>query len=712
MNTKITNKILTPVLVFLALILFGATIIKAAPGDLDLSFGNGGKVITDFDRIDYAFAATLQPDGKLIVAGSSFNTASPDFLIVRYNGDGSLDTSFGNGGKVVNDFGAQDYAHAVALQPDGKIVAAGLSQSSSIGNIVLARYNADGSLDSAFGSGGKVTTDINGQYERADALVLQADGKLVTAGFTCGGGNCDLLLIRYNSNGSLDSTFGSGGIVTTDLNGQGVDSARALVLQPDGKIVAAGSVYLSAKSDFALARYNSNGTLDTTFGAGGKVTTDFGDSEEAGDVVIQPDGKIVAAGSFGDGDPDNDPSKFSLARYNADGTLDATFGSGGKVLTDFGQSSPLIGLSGLALQADGKIVAAGTVRLFNENFTSVRENFALVRYNTNGTLDTTFGTGGIVTTGFGVFVSASGGIVIQPDGKIVAAGYTIHENNSSDIALARYLGGSAVARRTSFDFDGDGRSDISVFRPSDSVWYLNQSTNGFSATQFGLSTDKITPADFDGDGKTDIAVYRDGVWYWLNSSNGNFNAFQFGLADDIPVPADFTGDGRSELAVYRSGTWFTWNLANSQFNAMQFGIPSDKVVPADFDGDGTTDLAVYRDGIWFWLRSSDGQVGSVQFGIAEDKPTIGDYDGDGKADPAVYRSGIWYVLGSTQGFYTTQFGIATDIPTAADYDGDGETDIAVYRSGVWYWLRSSDNGFRAVQFGIAEDKPIPAAFVL
>ena len=427
--------------VILAISLFFAlsASISAAQGNLDPAFGNGGKVITDFNPVDYANAVALQPDGKLIVAGATNPPAPADFLIVRYNGNGSLDTSFGNGGKVVSDFGASDSAHAVALQPDGKIVAAGASQSSSIGNIVLARYNADGSLDSTFGNGGKITTDINGQYERADALVLQADGKLVTAGFICGGGNCDVLLIRYNSNGGLDSTFGSGGIVTTDYNGQGVDSARALVLQPDGKIVAAGSVYLSAKSDFALARYNSNGTLDTTFGAGGIVTTDFGDSEDASDVVIQPDGKIVAAGSFGDGDPDNDPSKFALARYNADGTLDTTFGSGGKVLTDLGQSGHFIGLSGLALQAGGKIVVAGGVRLFNENFASVSENFALVRYNTSGTLDTTFGAGGIVTTNFGVFVRAAGGIVIQPDGKVVAAGYTVHENNSSDIALARYV---------------------------------------------------------------------------------------------------------------------------------------------------------------------------------------------------------------------------------------------------------------------------------
>jgi len=264
--------------------------------------------------------------------------------------------------------------------------------------------------------------------------------------------------------------------------------------------------------------------------------------------------------------------------------------------------------------------------------------------------------------------------------------------------------------RKSFDFDGDGRADLSVFNPSNGVWSLQQSQNGFSATQFGLSTDKITPADFDGDGKTDIAVFRDGTWYWLNSSNGAFNAYQFGQAGDIPVPADFTGDGRAELAVYRDGTWYTLNLAGNQFQAVQFGLSTDRPVPADYDGDGKTDYAVYRDGIWYMMQSSQG-FAAVQFGLAADKPVVGDYDADGKADQAVYRNGIWYVLRSQQGFIGAQLGGTGDIPVAADYDGDDKTDFAVFRDGVWRLL-SLEGGFvRSVQFGLAGDKPIPAAFV-
>jgi Tol biopolymer transport system component len=259
------------------------------------------------------------------------------------------------------------------------------------------------------------------------------------------------------------------------------------------------------------------------------------------------------------------------------------------------------------------------------------------------------------------------------------------------------------------DFDGDGRSDISVFRPSDRTWYLNRSTAGFAATQWGFSTDKITPADYDGDGKIDISVYRDGTWYWLNSSNNQFNSIQFGLANDIPVPTDFDGDGRAELAVYRGGIWWTLNLANNQVNVIQFGLSSDKPVIADYDGDGRADPALYRNGEWHLNQSSQGYA-VIKFGLASDKPVVGDYDGDGKTDEAVYRNGTWYVLQSTNGFTTFPWGFSTDTPAPADYDGDGKTDAAVYRDGVWY-LRQSTNAISIQSFGLADDKPVPSAFL-
>jgi CSLREA domain-containing protein len=259
-----------------------------------------------------------------------------------------------------------------------------------------------------------------------------------------------------------------------------------------------------------------------------------------------------------------------------------------------------------------------------------------------------------------------------------------------------------------FDFDGDGKSDVSVFRQGN--WYLNLSTAGFTTVNFGLPTDRLTPADYDGDGKTDVAVYRDGNWYYLQSSDNAFRSVQFGIAGDVPVPSDYDGDGRADVAVFRQGNWYFLNSSNNQFRAVQFGISTDKAVPADYDGDGKTDVAVYRDGDWYWLRSTDNGFQAVQFGIASDKPVVGDYDGDGKSDQAVFRAGVWYLNRSTAGFTAVHFGIASDVPAAADYDGDGKTDVAVFRGGAWYMQRSQQ-GFSAVQFGIAGDKPIPAAFV-
>ena len=238
---------------------------------------------------------------------------------------GALDATFGIGGKVTTDFaGDSDEARGVVLQPDGKIVAAGAANTEgsrdrgSGGDFALARYNPNGALDATFGTGGKVTTDFNGDDDAAFGVVLQPDGKIVAAGAakTSYRGQ-DFALARYNPNGTLDATFGTGGKVTTDFNGDD-DAAFGVVLQPDGKIVAAGAAKTSYRGqDFALARYNPNGTLDATFGTGGKVTTDFNGDDAAFGVVLQPDGKIVAAGAANtEGSRDRGSGgDFALARY-------------------------------------------------------------------------------------------------------------------------------------------------------------------------------------------------------------------------------------------------------------------------------------------------------------------------------------------------------------------------------------------------------------
>ncbi|MGD2205983.1 MAG: hypothetical protein PVH17_04310, partial [Anaerolineae bacterium] len=284
------------------------------------------------------------PDGKLVAAGSAGRSYyEDDFALARYNADGSLDTSFDGDGKVTTDFGGGDVGSALVLQPDGKLVAAGESRD----NFALARYNADGSLDTSFDGDGKVTTDFGG-IDEVMAIVLQPDGKLVVAGFSGSDStsdrNYDFALARYNADGSLDSSFDGDGKVTTDF-GADSDLGRALVLQPDGKLVVAGE----SRNNFALARYNADGSLDSSFDGDGKVTTDFGGGDRGRALVLQPDGKLVVAGVS--------RNNFALARYNADGSLDPSFDGDGKATIDFGDYA--YG-SALVRQSDGTLFVAGS----------------------------------------------------------------------------------------------------------------------------------------------------------------------------------------------------------------------------------------------------------------------------------------------------------------------------------------------------------------
>jgi uncharacterized delta-60 repeat protein len=402
-----------------------ALVAYTSNGSLDPSFGNQGKVITEFPLGIEGFGeAILQDDGKLVVAGTLRQSESYDFVMVRYASNGALDSSFGNNGQVVTDlFGGDDYVLAVAKQVDGRLIIAGEINAAAEGDFGLVRYHQDGSLDTSFGRDGLTTTDFPGGDDGAGALVLQPDGKILVAGRA----TREFAVARYLPDGSLDQTFGDKGQVRTDFE-HSWDIGRSMILQPDGKILIIGSVGSYNESDFGLARYHPDGSLDQTFGLGGKVITSLTGAYDVGlALALQPDGRIIAGGYAYD--------NWALVRYNPDGTLDSTFGTEGKVITDFdGQSDDIVW--GLVVLPDGKFLVGGTARV------SVgTEDFALARYNPDGSLDTSFGINGKVSTNFGeMSQDVAYDLALLPDGRVLLAGFTDDQHNSNrNIALARYL---------------------------------------------------------------------------------------------------------------------------------------------------------------------------------------------------------------------------------------------------------------------------------
>lgn len=437
-------------LALLALLTWGPRLAAQAGGTLDPSFGHAGQLQIDFNNsTDIANAVAVQPDGKLVLAGTTYTNndfSKEDFAVSRHLPDGTPDPSFGNNGRVTTDFpGLAAVASSVVVQPDGKILVAGgaFPNFTFLGDFVVVRYMADGSLDPSFGGDGIVVTSFPGQGSYAFDVALQPDGKIVAAGTdflnfsTEESSNTDFAIARYTSSGALDTSFGNGGGVVTDFLGFNDDVFQILV-QPDGKLVAVGSAKDPADFyDFAVARYLANGALDAGFGTGGKLRTDFGSHafDQARAARLQPDGKIVAAGFAASTDLLSQP--FALARYTSSGALDPSFSGDGLFEIDFGSFNQ--SAYEVLVQPDGKIVTAG----FPDTESS-DSDFLVARCNSDGTLDTGFGTGGKVRTSFGDLNGGAKGAALQPDGKIVAVGFNAtFSAQFSQFALARYFGGES-----------------------------------------------------------------------------------------------------------------------------------------------------------------------------------------------------------------------------------------------------------------------------
>jgi uncharacterized delta-60 repeat protein len=796
-------------------------------GSLDTSFDLDGKVMTPMGTgHDFADDLKILSDGKILLAGDREQASDYDFALAKYNADGSLDTSFDGDGKVTTDFGEDETAVTVSIQSNGKLVAVGYRGYDVGGtpkyDAAISRYDANGAIDSTLDGDGKLISDLGFQNSTVRAMAMQADGKVVVAGYTFNGSNNDFSVVRYTTNGFLDPTFdGDGRVIVPILDGN--DVGNAIAIQPDGKIVVVGSTHNGTNNDFAFVRLNSDGSPDGSFGLNGKVTvgitfTVAGD-EFGNAVAIQPDGKIIAGGSTF-----TNTTKFAFVRLIPDGNLDASFDGDGRLVSQIGAMNDSAAVNGLALQPDGKIVAAGG---FSNRFVVARyntdgspdlsffgtgnnilttggpaeavviqpdgkilaggsggsggfgQNFVVARFNTSGSADAAFGSSGIAVTSFAGVNSKVNNLAVRPNGKIVAAGLTDRlVPNDDDFAIAQYnsdgtldnsfgvagkrtldvfdgstdsirglaidpngraivagtsnglftvarLLGDLAGRHVPFDFDGDGKTDIGIFRPNTFVseWWINRSSTGQTfALQFGASTDPIVPADYTGDGKTDIAFFRpiSGQWFVLRSEDFSFFAVPFGVSSDIPVPADYDADGKADFAVFRpsTSTWFISQSSGAPTRIEQFGTTGDRPVVADYDGDGKADVAIIRpaaSGAEWWINRSTAGLLAMQFGASTDKAVQGDYTGDGKADIAIWQpsNGNWLIVRSEDfSFFGFPFGTTGDVPSPGDYDGDGKFDATVFRpsSATWFIGRTTA-GTQIVQFGATGDRPIPNAFV-
>jgi uncharacterized delta-60 repeat protein len=483
---------------------------QATTGNLDPTFGTNGTVRTDFaGNIDEANAVAVQSNGQIIAAGSSFSNSKTveDFIVARYNANGSLDKRFGRNGKITTDFFRNvDSISAIAIQPDGRIVVAGFAQLAGSGGnprvFALARYRSDGSPDTSFGSGGALTTSFGGNFAAVSAVMLQPDGKIVVAGTVDfnpdnPGSGLDFALARYNASGTLDGSFGKGGKVVFDFFGS-FDQANAAVLQPDGKIIVVGSAsYDSLNRDigFALARFNTDGSTDFGFGSGGKQITDFfGAGAKANGIALQADGKFVVAGTASDSATRPVATDIALARYNSDGSLDSGFGIGGETAIPFPNSATEQG-NALAISPEGKIIVAGAAfKTF-----ATPPDFALVRYNADGSLDTGFGSGGTIRTDVAGDTDVAQAIAIQSDGKVVAAGRSFRSN--FDLTLARYTN-EVVAPPT---------DTTPPTTPTGLTATFNTTTNAIDLS-WTAATDNVAV--------TGYRIFRDGGSVPINTVNG------------------------------------------------------------------------------------------------------------------------------------------------------------------------------------------------
>ncbi len=600
-------------------------------------------------------------------------------------------------------------------------------------NVAVADFNNDTEDD--FAVTNQISNDVsillgdgNGGFAPQTPLTAGSGPYTVAAGKFNADSNFDLAVVNSSSN-NVSIFLG---------NGNGTFSGPVnFFVGPNPISISVGDFNSDTKQDLAVANFGGffTGSVSLLLGNGSGGFT-AGNSVNTG---TQP--SFVATADF------NGDTKLDMAVANYSLRTVSTFfgdGAGGFVLSQNlnvgGSPGPVAieiadlfgsdGIKDLAV-VDFQGFVAGYGGAANGTFA----NFGNVALGLSSPIGITSGDFGLTGTNV-VAVAASGSNYVRVGPNSVPVGSNPNDvkkgNFNADVKpdLVSVNSGSnnisvllnicQVAIGNLFDYNGDRRTDFSVFRPTGQpTWWVYPA---LSPKLFGRSTDTIVPADYDGDRVADYAIYRpsSGLWF-VNANNGTPLYFlQFGFPGDIPVPADYDGDGKADIAVFRpsTGNWFVRQSSDHVTAVYTFGLSGDLPVPADYDGDGKDDIAVFRpsNGVWYIFRSSDSQFVIAPFGTSGDKVVPGDYDGDAKADIAIYRpsSGIWYVYRSSDGGFTLiNWGLPADLPVVGDYDGDGKFDFAVWRpsDNIWYVLKSSDGAPIFTQWGISTDIPIPNAYV-